>query len=102
MNRDGKVMIWLKDKWIKLKAWAPWLAFGATAGVIIGGSATALVDTKRVDKLEKRMDQSIKAANYNVEAYDAAIDEMRRQIDDLTRQNNTLLEKALKETEGKP
>ena len=101
MNKDGKLMIWLKGKWIKIKSWAPFLAFCTTAGIIIGGSTTAMVDTKRVDKLEKRMDQAVNAANHNVEAYDQCIDEMRQQIDELTRQNNTLLEKALKETEGK-
>ena len=96
-----KVKVWVKEKAMKVKSviW-PW-AIAIIPGVIIGGSVTALRDSSRITKLENRFNKHQEIGNQNVDIHNKFVDWTHDEIDRLTRQNNELMERALRETEGK-
>lgn len=98
---ESKFKIWLKATGEKLKENIGPIVAMIIPGLIIGGSVTALHDSRRISKLEKRLGTHIKVNNDNVDVFNEFADETNKKIEELTRQNNILLEKALKETEGK-
>ena len=98
---ESKFKIWLKATGEKLKENVGPIIGWIIPGLIIGGSMTALRDSRRISKLEKRLGTHIKVNNDNVDAFNDFADETSKKIEELTRQNAILLEKALKETEGK-
>lgn len=96
-----KIKIALKGAAIKAKeAIGPIVTF-LIPGIIIGGSITALHDSRRLSKLEKDHGKLVDTFNGNVDRHNAFVDWTHEEIDKLTRQNNELLERALRETEGK-
>ena len=91
----------LKSLGLKVKeSIGPIVAF-MIPGVIIGGSLTALRDSRRLTKLEKDHGQLVNVFNGNVDKHNDFYDWTHEEIEKLTRQNNELLERALRETEGK-
>ena len=99
--QESKVKIWLRTAVGKAKEVAGPILACLIPGIIIGGSVTALRDSRRIAKLENRLGEHTKNNNDNVEIYNNFVDWTHSEIDRLTRQNNELLEKALRETEGK-
>lgn len=77
------------------------IVFYGTCGLVVKGSISAIQDHKRLDKLEKHYSNHIKWANECVDVHNDFVDWTHENIENLTRQNNTLLEEALKRTEGK-
>lgn len=98
---ESKFKICLKATGGKLKENLGPIIAWVIPGLIIGGSVTALHDSRRISKLEKRLGTHIKVNNDNVDVLNEFADETNKKIEELTRQNNILMEKALKETEGK-
>ena len=97
-----KIKIALKSTAIKAKeAVVPIITF-MIPGIIIGGSITALHDSRRLSKLEKDHGNLVKTFNGNVDRHNAFVDWTHDEIEKLTRQNNELLERALRDSEGKP
>ena len=98
---ENKIKIALKTGWIKVKeSIGPVMAI-LIPGILIGGSVTALHDSRRITKLEKRFGKHVDIFNKNVDIHNGFVDWTHDEIDKLTRQNNELLERALRETEGK-
>ena len=96
-----KIKIALKGAAIKAKeVIVPAVSF-LIPGIIIGGSITALHDSRRLSKLEKDHGKLVNTFNGNVDRHNAFVDWTHEEIEKLTRQNNELLERALRETEGK-
>lgn len=96
-----KIRIWLKEKAQKAKS-AIWpLTVAIIPGIIIGGSVTALRDSRRITTLENRFNKHQEIGNQNVDIHNKFVDWTHDEIDRLTRQNNELMERALRETEGK-
>lgn len=101
-ENSKKIKIALRSAVIKAKeAIVPIVAF-MIPGFIIGGSITALHDSRRLSKLEKDHGNLVKTFNGNVDRHNDFVDWTHEEIEKLTRQNNELLERALRETEGKP
>ena len=98
---ESKFKIWLKEVAHKAKENIGPILACLTSGLIIGGSVTALRDSRRIAKLENRLGEHTKNNNDNIEIYNNFVDWTHSEIDRLTRQNNELLERALRETEGK-
>lgn len=98
---ESKFKIWLKSTGEKAKEWIGPLVVGLIPGLIICGTVTALHDSRRIGKLEKRLGEHIENNNRNVDVFNEFADRTKREIEKLTRQNNELLERALRETEGK-
>ena len=101
MNQESKFKVWLKGAAMKAKESIGPIVALMIPGIIIGGSVTALHDSRRINKLEKRFQEHVSIGNDNVDKVNSFMHETRDQIDTLTRQNNQLFERALKETEGK-
>lgn len=106
--KASKLKIWLKDKFQKVKENVGPIIGLIIPGIVIGGSLTALHDSRRISKLEKRFWEHVDHNNGNVGTIDRNfacvkddISALTDQVADLTRQNNILMEKALQETEGK-
>lgn len=99
---ENKIKIALKTGWIKVKESAGPIVAIMIPGIIIGGSFTALRDSRRITKLEKDHGKLVNTFNGNVDKHNDFVDWTHTEIEKLTRQNNELLERALKETEGKP
>lgn len=96
-----KAMIWVKEKAMKAKdIIVPTLVY-VIPGILIGGSLTALADNRRIKQLEKNQDEIVRVFNNNVDKDNAFKGWTHEQIDELSRQNAVLMEKALRETEGK-
>ena len=107
-RKESRIWTWAKAKVHKIKENIVPILFCVTGGVIIGGSATALHDSRRITKLENRMNDHVDNNNDNVDKINDAfeyikkhMDETDSMLDDLSRQNNLLLEKALQRTEGR-
>lgn len=98
---ESKIKIWLKATGHKIKENIVPIVGWIIPGIIIGGSVTALHDSRRITKLEQRLGAHIKIGNENVDAINAFTEETNSKIEELTRQNNILMEKALQQTEGK-
>jgi len=96
-----KIKIALKDAAIKAKEAIGPIVACMIPGIIIGGSITALHDSRRLSKLEKDHGNLVKTFNGNVDKHNDFVDWTHEEIEKLTRQNNELLERALRETEGK-
>lgn len=101
MNQESKFKIWLKGTVVKVKDSIGPIVALLIPGIIIGGSMTALYDSRRVSKLENRLERHVEIGNNNVDAINAFMDKTNNRLEELTRQNNELLERALRETEGK-
>lgn len=106
--KEAKIKTAIKTFVIKVKESVPFVLFCTACGIVIGGSATALHDSKRITKLEKRMTDHVESNNNNVDIINDSFDnihddigELAKRVETLTRQNNELLERALRETEGK-
>ena len=100
MNQESKFKIWLKDVGMKVKNNIGPIVAMFIPGLVIGGSLTALRDSRRLTKLEKRFGEHVHIGNDNVDTVNNFIDKTNTRLEELTRQNNQLLERALKETEG--
>lgn len=98
---ESKFKIWLKGVAHKAKESIGPILACVIPGVIIGGSVTALHDSRRITKLENRLGEHIRVNNENVDIHNNFVDWTHQEIEKLTRQNNELLERALHETEGK-
>lgn len=98
---ENKFVIWLKATGHKIKENIVPIVGWIIPGVIIGGSVTALHDSRRITKLEQRLGRHIEVGNENVDALNKFAEETNSKIEELTRQNNILMEKALQQTEGK-
>lgn len=82
----------------KVAEWLPWLALGATTAFIVEGCSSGIQAKKEVTRLRKWADQEcVPKAN---KAIHRGM-ETESRVTDLERQVNTLMEKALNETEGK-
>lgn len=103
MSEAGKkIKIALKSAAMKAKeAIVPIVTF-MIPGIIIGGSITALRDSSRINKLEKDHRNLVNTFNGNVDRHNSFVDWTHEEIEKLTRQNNELLERALRDSEGKP
>ena len=99
---ESKIKIWIKSTVNKVKESIGPIVAIMIPGIIIGGSITALHDSRRLNKLEKDHGNLVKTFNGNVDRHNDFVDWTQEEIEKLTRQNNELLEKALRETEGKP
>ena len=99
--QESKFKIWLRTAVGKAKEVAGPILACVIPGIIIGGSMTALRDSRRITKLENRLGEHIKVNNENVDIHNDFVDWTHSEIEKLTRQNNELLERALRETEGK-
>lgn len=100
-RKESRIWTWAKAKAHKIKENIVPILFCVTGGVIIGGSATALHDSRRITKLEKRMAEHVDNNNNNFKYLEEYMDKTDSMLDDLSRQNNLLLEKALQRTEGR-
>ena len=98
---ENKFVIWLKATGHKIKENIVPIVGWIIPGIIIGGSVTALHDSRRITKLEQRLGRHIEVGNENVDALNKFAEETNKQLEELTRQNNILMEKALQQTEGK-
>ena len=98
---ESKIKIWLKATGHKIKENIVPIVGWIIPGIIIGGSVTALHDSRRITKLEQRLGRHIEVGNENVDALNKFAEETNSKIEELTRQNNILMEKALQQTEGK-
>ena len=98
---ENKFVIWLKATGHKIKENIVPIVGWIIPGIIIGGSVTALHDSRRITKLEQRLGRHIEVGNENVDALNKFAEETNSKIKELTRQNNILMEKALQQTEGK-
>lgn len=98
---ENKFKIMAKSAWIKVKESAGPIVAILIPGIIIGGSVTALHDSRRITKLEKRFGRHVDVFNKNVDIHNNFVDWTHTEVEKLTRQNNDLLERALRETEGK-
>lgn len=101
MNQESKFKIWLKGTAVKVKDSIGPIVALLIPGIIIGGSMTALRDSRRISKLENRFKRHVDVDNQNVDVINGFIDKTNGRIEELTRQNNELLERALRGTEGK-
>lgn len=97
----NKVAIWIKEKAMKVKDVVLPAVVYMIPGLLIGGSLTALVDRHRIDKLEKNQDEIVRVFNENVDKDNSFKAWSHEQITELAHQNAVLMEKALRETEGK-
>ena len=97
----NKAVIWIKEKAAKAKDVILPAIVCMIPGILIGGSLTAIVDRHRIDKLEKNQDEIVRVFNENVDKDNNFKGWTCEQINELARQNAVLMEKALKETEGK-
>ena len=77
------------------------ILFYGTCGLVVKGSVSAIQDHKKLGDLERRYNNNVKWQNECVDTYNSFVDWTHKNVEDLTRQNNTLLEEALKRTEGK-
>lgn len=102
MNQESKFKVWLKGAAMKAKESIGPIVAVLIPGIIIGGSMTALHDSRRISKLEKRFGEHVRIGNNNVDTLNDFIGKTNGRLEELTRQNNQLFERALKETEGKP
>lgn len=107
-RKESRIWTWAKAKAHKIKDNIVPILFCVTGGVIIGGSATALHDSRRITKLEKRLAEHVDSNNDNIDKINVAFEHINNymnetdsMLDDLSRQNNLLLEKALQRTEGR-
>jgi len=101
VNQESKFKIWLKDVGMKVKECIVPIVAALIPGIIIGGSVTALYDSGRISKIEKRFGRHVEVDNHNIDVANDFIDKTNARLEELTRQNNELLERALRETEGK-
>ena len=102
MSENGKkIKIALRSAVIKAKEAIGPIVACMIPGIIIGGSITALHDSRRLSKLEKDHGKLVNTFNGNVAKHNDFVDWTHEEIEKLTRQNNELLERALRETEGK-
>ena len=99
---ENKFVIWLKSTVNKAKESIGPIVAIVIPGIIVGGSITALHDSRRLSKLEKDHGKLVNTFNGNVDKHNDFVDWTHEEIEKLTRQNNELLERALRETEGKP
>lgn len=97
----NKATIWIKEKAMKVKDVVLPAVVCMIPGLLIGGSLTAIVDRHRIDKLEKNQDEIIRVFNDNVDKDNNFKVWSHEQINELAHQNAVLMEKALRETEGK-
>ena len=100
--KESKFTIWVKGKYEKAKTYIGPVIACMIPGIIIGGSVTALRDSGRITKLEKKFRAHSAVDDDNVDKLNAFIIKTNTRMEELTRQNNELLERALRETEGKP
>lgn len=98
---ESKIKIAAKNALIKVKESIGPIVAILIPGIIIGGSVTALHDSRRLTRLEKDHRELVNTFNGNVDKHNGFVDWTHDEIDKLTRQNNELLERALRETEGK-
>lgn len=98
---ESKFKVWLKGAAMKAKESIGPIVAALIPGIIIGGSMTALRDSRRISKLEKRFREHVDVDNHNVDVVNGFINKTNDRLEELTRQNNQLFERALKETEGK-
>ena len=101
-EKGKKVMITLKSLGMKVKENIVPILFWTGTGVVLNGSVKALKDHKRLNRLEKDHAELVQVFNGNVDKHNNFMNWANEEIDKLTRQNNELLERALRETEGKP
>lgn len=99
--QESKFRIWLKSATGKVKASIGPIVACLIPGIIIGGSVTALRDSRRITKLEKDHGKLVDTFNGNVDKHNNFVDWTHEEIEKLTRQNNELLERALRDSEGK-
>lgn len=99
---ESKLKIMAKSAVIKVKESIGPVVAILIPGIIIGGSITALHDSRRITRLEKRFGRHVDVFNKNVDIHNNFVDWTHAEVEKLTRQNNELLERALRETEGKP
>ncbi len=99
--QESKFKIWLKSATDKVKASIGPIVACLIPGIIIGGSVTALRDSRRITKLEKDHGKLVDTFNGNVDKHNNFVDWTHEEIEKLTRQNNELLERALRDSEGK-
>ena len=103
MSETGKkIKIALKSAAMKAKEVVVPIVTFMIPGIIIGGSITALRDSSRINKLEKDHGRLVQTFNNNVDRHNSFVDWTHEEIEKLTRQNNELLERALRDSEGKP
>lgn len=96
-----KILISIKSLGLKVKEHLPAILFWTGTGMAINGYVTTVKDHKRLNRLEKDHNQLVNTFNGNVDKHNSFVDWTHDEIDKLTRQNNELLERALRETEGK-
>jgi hypothetical protein len=99
--KENGFKIWLKSTGQKVKDIVVPALCAIIPGVIIGGSIVAIADSYKLDKLEKDHGKLVNTFNNNVDKHNSFVDWTHEEIEKLTRQNNELLERALRETEGK-
>lgn len=97
-----KIWISIKSLGLKAKEHLPSILFWTGAGMAIKGYVTTVKDHKRLNHLEKDHNVLVNTFNGNVDKHNNFVDWTHEEIEKLTRQNNELLERALRETEGKP
>jgi hypothetical protein len=96
-----KFLISIKSLGLKVKERLPSILFWFGTGMAINGYVTTVKDHKRLNRLEKDHIELVKTFNGNVDQHNDFSDWTHDEIERLTRQNNELLERALRETEGK-
>ena len=91
----------VKVKWGKVKTfvhdyWFP-LFGGMTVGAAWGGYKMGFANAKQINKVSDRLEATVEVVENNArcQQYD------RNRLEELQRQQNLLMERALKETEGK-
>lgn len=99
--KESKFKIWAKSMGHKVKDVVVPALVAIIPGVIIGGSIVAIRDSYKLDKLSKDHGKLVNTFNANVDKHNDFVDWTHDEIEKLTRQNNELLERALRETEGK-
>ena len=99
--KESKVKIWAKSMGQKMKDVVVPALVAILPGVLIGGSIVAIADSYKLDRLSKDHGKLVETFNKNVDKHNAFVDWTHEEVEKLTRQNNELLERALRETEGK-
>lgn len=99
--KESKIKIWLKSKVQVAKDVVVPALCAIIPGVIIGGSIVAIRDSYKLDKLAKDHGKLVNTFNNNVDKHNDFVDWTHEEVEKLTRQNNELLERALRESEGK-
>lgn len=98
---ESKFKITVRSAWIKVKENIGPIVACIIPGIIIGGSVTALHDSRRLTNLERKFQKHEARDDLNIDIANNIIHKTNDRLDELVRQNNLLMEKALQETEGK-